>query len=107
SAVRTLPARRRSRLATGPSARSRWISPHVAAKPARRCRWTTRRRFQGALASGRDGAQATLLGSLITGLLPELGRRRVAADVAQVAISPRLDGQAVPAGERRIPFAPF
>src|SRR5262249_40092384 len=35
-----------------PSLRSRWISCQVAAKPARRCKCTTRRRSHGAFESG-------------------------------------------------------
>src|SRR6266540_3009932 len=44
--------------AFGPSFRSRCTSCQVAAKPARRCRCTTRRRSHGALSSGAYGAQA-------------------------------------------------
>jgi hypothetical protein len=41
------PASSRSTLAAGPSVRSRCNSFQMVANPARRCRWTTRRRFHG------------------------------------------------------------
>ena len=48
-------------LASGPSRRSRWISAHVAAKPRRRCRCTTRARSQRAAAVGTYEVQGSEL----------------------------------------------
>src|SRR5262249_35469451 len=57
---RVWPQSSRSMLLTGPSLRSRWSSFQGAAKPARRCRWTTRRRSHGALSPGAYGAHRPL-----------------------------------------------
>ena len=56
-------------LFAGPSARSRSTSPQVAAKPARRCRWTTRRRSHGASFVGAYASQC-LGGLSLIGVTP-------------------------------------
>lgn len=67
--MRALPWRIRVTLASGPSRRSRCNSDHVAAKPTRRCKSTTRARFHGAEAEGTYGDQgstACQLASVLT-----------------------------------------